>query len=205
MTLILAYHNPDFVVVCTDGRVSKREPDGTPFACPGVGKKFAVLRQDLILAGSSSWGARLDLSIFIRMRELVQAYPALTFGEIAAAIPAIVASAKTPFSIPVKTTISLILLGFDPAERRVRNVAFAFDDEECTCSEHCSGAVAAGFIEPQEGIGQKILEGMGDERTIESARAAMLTIAERLAEDHPRVIGAPFFFHAIERREERPA
>ena len=171
MSLILAYHNPDFGVVCTDGRVSRRLFDGRAVAVSGkVGKKFAVLRHDLILAGSSSWSAQFDLLFLGRMQELVEVNPSLSFTEIASAIPAIVASAGTSIPIPPKATTSVILLGYDTEERRVRNVAFAFNGEECKRSEHDSGAVAAGFIEPQEGIGQKILEGMGDERTIESAR-----------------------------------
>ena len=94
MSLILAYHNPDFGIVCTDGRVSRRLFDGRAVAVSGkVGKKFAALRHDLILAGSSSWGARFDLIILSRMQELVEVNPSLSFAEIASAIPAIVASA----------------------------------------------------------------------------------------------------------------
>ncbi len=76
MSLILAFHNKDFGVVCTDGRVSMRLPDGSQVACPGeVGRKSAALKPDLILAGSSSWSKELDYYIFGRIREFVQDYP----------------------------------------------------------------------------------------------------------------------------------
>jgi hypothetical protein len=203
MSLILAYHNPYFGVVCTDGRVSMRLPDGSLVACPGeVGRKSAVLKPDLILAGSSSWSKELDYYIFGRIREFVQDYPALSFAEIASAIPAFVASAGAIFPIPPKTTISLILLGYDTDGRRVRNVAFAFNDGACERSEYGSGAVASGFVEPEEEIGRKILDGMGDERTIDAARSAMAALAQKIAESRPNVVGAPYFFHVVERHEE---
>ncbi len=206
MSLILAYHNKDFGVVYTDGRVSQRQPDGSCVAVPGeVGRKSVALKPDLILAGSSSWSWQLDYYIFGRVQELVQAYPALSFTEIASAIPAFVASADVCFPIPPKTKINLILLGYDAVEGRVRNRAFAFTDSACEQSEYDSGAVASGFIEPEEKIGRKILDGMGYERTVDAAREAMGVLAQQLAESRPNVIGPPYFFHVVERREEGQA
>jgi hypothetical protein len=203
MSLILAYHNEEFGVACTDGRVSIRLPDGNHVASPGeVGRKSIVLKPDLILAGSSSWSAVLDLYIFGRMRELVQDYPARSFAEIASELPAVVASAYALFPIPPQTKINLILLGYDADERRVRNAAFAFTDGACERSEYDSGAVASGFIESEEGINRKILDGMGDERTIVAAQTAMTVVAQNLAESRPNVIGPPYFFHVVERHEE---
>src|SRR5882762_6601252 len=203
VSLILAYHNENFGVVCTDGRVSIRLPDGSQVASPGeVGRKSAALKPDLILAGSSSWSAELDYYIFGRMRELVQDYPALSFAEIASAIPEVVASAYTLFPIPPETKINLILLGYDAHTQRVRNAAFAFIDGACEQSEYDSGVVASGFIEPEEEIGRKILDGMGGERTIVAAQTAMTVVAQNLAESRPNVIGPPYFFHVVERHEE---
>ena len=198
MSLILAYHNPDFGVVCTDGRVSQRQPDGSHTAVPDeVGIKFAVLRHNLILAGSSSWCGALDLWISGRMREIVEAYPTMSFAEIASALPVVVASARRLFPIPPGTVINLILMGYDPTKERVRNISFAFTDGACEQCERNSGAVASGFVEPEEEIGRKILDGMGEERTIEAARASMGALAQKIAESRPNVIGAPYFFHVV--------
>ncbi len=206
MSLILAFHNPDFGVVCTDGRVSQRHPDGSHTAVPGeVGRKSVALKPDLIFAGSSSWSKELDYYIFGRVQELVQAYPALSFAEIASAIPTVVASAYARFPIPPETKINLILLGYDASEERVRNMALAFTDGACERSEYDSGAVASGFVEPEEGIGRKILDGMGDERTINAAHTAMAALAAQLAESRPNVIGPPYFFHVVERNEKGQA
>jgi hypothetical protein len=206
VSLILAYHNSDFGVLCSDGRVSIRQSDGSHVASHNeVGTKFVVLKPNLILAGSSSWSAALDYYIFEEMRKFVQASPALTFREIANIIPTIVGSADGLLPIPPGTATNLTLLGYDADERRVRNVAFGFMDGAHERSEHVSGAVASGFIDTAEEIPRRILDGMGDERTIDAARGSMIAIARELAEKHPNVIGAPYFFHVIKRHEERQA
>src|SRR6266404_6370140 len=194
MSLILSFHNPGFGVVCCDGRVSKRLPDGSRVAVPGeVGKKFAVLKPGLALAGSSSHSAVLDLQIFALMQGLVRNSPELSYEQVASLVPVAVANAETLLSISGPRTVSLILLGYDPAEQRVRNVAFAFTDGVCEQSEYESGCACSGFIETDEEIPRRLLDRMDDPRTVEGVTGAMLSLAAEIAANRPNVVGAPYF------------
>jgi hypothetical protein len=200
MSLILAYHNESFGAVLCDGRVSKRLSDGSRVAMAGeVGKKFAVLKSGLVLAGSSSHSAVLDLQIFALMHELVRNSPELSYEQVASLVPVAVANAESVLSVSGPRTVSLILLGYDSAARRVRNVSFAFTDGLCEQSEYPSGAVACGFIEPEERVGHALLERMGDERTESAVLAAMESLAADVAATRPNVVGPPYFTQIVRR------
>ena len=198
MSLILSYHNQNFGAVLCDGRVSKLLPDGSRIAVPGeVGKKYAVLKPGLVLAGSSSHSAVLDLQIFALMQELVRDSPELSYEQIASLVPVALANAETLLSISGPRTVSLILLGYDPAEQRVRNVAFAFTDGVCERSEYESGCACSGFIETDEEVPRRLLDRMDDPRTVEGVTSAMLSLAADVAATRPNTVGSPYFTEIV--------
>src|SRR6266404_3394450 len=143
MSLILSFHNPDFGVVCCDGRVSQRHPDGSLSAVPGeAAKKFVVLKPGLVLAGSSSHSGGFDRHVFGMIQRLVSDNPALSFDEVVSIVPHAVTFTKQALSSALSlrfddTQLSLMLMGTDKG--RVRNRAFNFNAESCEQSEYESG------------------------------------------------------------------
>ena len=203
MSLILAYHNQTFGAVLCDGRVSQRLPDGSYIAVPGeVGKKFAVLKPSLVLAGSSSHSGGFDRHIFGMMQEYVRQKPDVSFDEVASVVPHTVASTKTALSAAFglrfdETQISLMLMGDD--KDRVRNRAFNFNGESCEQSEYESGCACSGFIETHEEVPRRLLDLMDEPRTVEGVTGAMLSLAAEIAATRPNTVGAPYFTEVIQR------
>ena len=196
MSLVLAYHCPQFGAVMSDSRVSRLMPDGSRVAVDGVRKKLAVLRHGLVLAGSSPF-AVLDHKIFALLESLVRSRPEASFDEVAAMVPVAVALAESSLEIRGERKISLMLLGHDLAGRRVRNVAFSFTDGACERSEYESGALASGFIEPEERLGRVLLDRMLGQRTQAAVIGAMSALAEEIAASRPNVVGAPYFAELV--------
>lgn len=206
MSLILAYHNPDFGVVCTDGRVSQRQPDGSLTAVPGeVAKKFAVLKPGLVVAGSSSHSGGFDRHVFGKIQELVRQEPDMSFDEVVSIIPHVVAYTKTALSAAFgltfdETHLGVVLMGLDRGW--VRNRVFTFTGDFCDWSEHESGCSAAGFIEKDEEVPRRLKDRLDDPRTIEGVTGAMFSLAAEIAYDRPNVIGAPFFMEVVRGKNE---
>jgi hypothetical protein len=89
MSLLQSYHNKDFGVVCSDGRVSVRLRDGRPRALQQeTAKKFIVLRRspDVILCGTSSHSKLLDFSVHAAVRRYVTVNPEASFDQVASVI-----------------------------------------------------------------------------------------------------------------------
>ncbi|PYT48484.1 MAG: hypothetical protein DMG44_14425 [Acidobacteria bacterium] len=89
MSLIQSYHSKDFGIVCSDGRVSVRHPDGHYAARPKeTARKFKVLRASpgLVLAGSSSVSKFLDFSVYDAVRRYVEKFPEASFDQVAGII-----------------------------------------------------------------------------------------------------------------------
>jgi hypothetical protein len=100
VSLILTYHNPTFGIVCSDGRVSRRKPDGSHEAVEGESaRKFVVLRPGLVLAGSSSVHKWLDYAIFDCVRRYVESVPDASFDAVAGFVALAVPNAEAAFGL----------------------------------------------------------------------------------------------------------
>jgi hypothetical protein len=102
MSLIVTYHTKDFGIVCSDGRVSLRLPDGRFRAVLNeTVRKFIVLRASpaLVLAGSSSISKWLDFSVCDAMRRFIENFPEASFDQVAGTIGPTVYEARSAFRI----------------------------------------------------------------------------------------------------------
>jgi hypothetical protein len=181
MSLIQTYHNKDFGVICSDGRVSQLLPDGRRAAKPKeTAIKFVVLRASpgLVLAGSSTVSQWLDLTVYRDVHRYVEKFPEASLDQVAGIIAPTVHTAalsyakevgklrrkifrllvvilRAPFASPkifgTGDRVNLNLLGYDRAKMRVRNRVFSCTAHSPEQWERDDGVTISGDVSTEEG------------------------------------------------------
>ncbi len=214
MSLAITYHEKEFGIVCSDGRVSERMPSGRYAVRKETARKFEVLRArpGLVLAGTSSISSWLDFAVYDAVRRYAEDFPEATFDQVARIIGPAVYEARAAFrvvrclsapsAIPkfFRSTdgSSLNLLGYDRERMRVRNRVFS-----CTAHydewERENGVTIIGDVDADEGweFAGKFLELVGRDHRPKVIVESMLSIAAEISASHPETIGAPYFFHLV--------
>src|SRR5882724_3147994 len=218
MSLIQIFHNREFGIVCSDGRVSKSLRNGFWYKLLGprmvrprrvaiegeTARKFAVLSSSpgLVLAGGSSFSRLLDWAVFEGVRHQYENLPEASFDGVAAMVESAMNEAWGAFSIPSSELMNLSLLGYDSVQMRVRCRTFGRKGRHREVSESEAAASVGGAVEGKgEIFGNQLVDLMGDVHSAETARKAMLTLAADLSASRPEVIGPPYSFAIVTQRE----
>jgi len=188
MSLVLIAHDDELGIICSDGRVSRIEANGSRTIVKEDSPKFTVLTENLVMAATG----RADLCDVVQNAALkyVNQLPsqAVRFAALAGFLPIMAQHAFREYPIKgPEVELSLALVGLDSNAGKIRCVSwisregfqltegthkinlYAFGDSELV---HCAVDKLTAMVKTEEG------------RTEKSISSIMHSIVVSLAESH---------------------
>lgn len=202
MSLVLIAHDEKLGIICSDGRVSRIEADGSRIIVREDSPKFTVLTENLALAATG----RSDLCNLVENAALEYARQlpdqATRFAELAVFLPIVAQRAFHQYPIKgPEVELSVAFVGFDGNAGKIRCVSwisregfqlvegthkinlYAFGDSELV---HCAVDKLTTMVKTEE------------DRTEKSISSIMRSIVVSLAESH-KGINNTTYFHIVRR------